>query len=864
MKPRMSLRPIWARVVDMTAGKGRFIWLPDQPVDHLAMFMTIHGAPLRRETEGTNRWVLARGEIAVPDASGSVLLDIAVDGRYRLWLNGKALGSGPVRSNPAFQRTDRYEISKDLKPGRNAVAVLIHVPGKDLAWYETVKGAWQPVFGDGGLHLKVTVTAGDETSIIGADETWRIRESDAWQRDIALAGWGQDFLEDVDGNRLDPDWIQPGYDDSDWPHAHFMVAQPNDEVRARGWGKVEPFPVLIPSGTSPLAEEAVFPDRLHWVRGVEPRPDLPLKERLYAEELTAPSGDLADAADALPGGAGPAVIRTSNARDTALLFSFDPYRVGRPFIEFDAVGGEVIEMAMSEAVPGEFGRGIEGDGLRNEGRLWVSHICRYTARPGRQRFERFNATGIRALQLVVRNAPEGIRVRQLGMVATHFPARFEGSFSCSDPLLTRLWEVGRHTLLMCAQDGWLDCPGRESRQWLGDGVVMFDMAAFAFGPSINPLHRQFLDQICEGQRPDGLARMVSPGDIAANSVTIPDYTLLWLIGTARYFQATGDADGIAGMMPSIEKALARFERCRDDSGLIADVPEWHFIEWANIDRRGYSMPFNALYVGALKAVVQLAHAVDRPALAAQCTNAARQVTGALNRLHWNEERGAYVDSVDPGTGQQRPRVSQHANALALLFEIAPRERHAQILSAITDRSRLKLTDAPPIMANSGPFDGATDIVRANSFFAHFVFDGIARAGGLDWVVDEIRTLFGPMLATGTTTLWESFEPIASLCHGFSATPVYQLSRHCLGIEATRPGYESFSVDYCGSPLEWAKGEIPTRWGNISVSWQVSGGAAIVEIDHPLQCILDRHCESTWPILASECSDRRATITFGLG
>lgn len=858
------MRPIWARAVEVSAGQGRFIWLPDQPVDHLAMFMTIHGAPLRRESEGANRWVLARGVIVAPDDVSSALLDITVDGRYRLWLNGAALGSGPVRSNPAYQRVDRRDISDVLQPGRNTVAVLIHVPGRDLAWYETVKGAWQPVFGDGGLHLEVRITAGEASSLARADETWRIRESDAWKREIALAGWGQDFIEDVDGRRLDPDWAQSDYDDRDWPHARFMFAEPGDEVRARGWAKVEPFPVLIPSGTSPLAEATVFPDQLHWVRGVEPRPDLPLKERLYAEELAAPSTDLSDGADALIGGVGAAAIRSSNARDTALLFSFDPYGVGRPFIEFDAVGGEVIEIAISEAVPGEFGRGIAGDGLRNEGKLWVSHICRYTARPGWQRFERFNATGIRAMQLVVRNAPEGIKVHKLGMVATHFPASFEGSFSCSDPLLTRLWEVGRHTLLMCAQDGWLDCPGRESRQWLGDGVVMFDMAAFAFGPSINPLHRQFLDQVCEGQRPDGLARMVSPGDIAVNSVTIPDYTLLWLIGSARYFRVTGDVEGIEAMMPSIEKALAWFERRRDGQGLIADVPEWHFIEWANVDRRGYSMPFNALYVGALKAVIQLAQASDRSRLAARCAKAAGQVTDALNRLHWNGERGVYVDSVDPWTGEQGRRVSQHANALALLFDVAPNGRVVQIREAITDRSRLKLTDAPPIMANSGPFDEEADIVRANSFFAHFVYDGIAKAGGLEWVVDEIRSLFGPMLATGTTTLWESFEPIASLCHGFSATPVYQLSRHCLGIEATSPGYASFAVDYCGSPLEWAKGDIPTPWGSISVSWRASRGHMIVEIDHPERCTLDRAGLSTWPILASAYSDGRAVITFGFG
>jgi len=34
--------------------------------------------------------------------------------------------------------------------------VLVHVYGTDTAWYETVKGGWQPVFGDGALWCALT------------------------------------------------------------------------------------------------------------------------------------------------------------------------------------------------------------------------------------------------------------------------------------------------------------------------------------------------------------------------------------------------------------------------------------------------------------------------------------------------------------------------------------------------------------------------------------------------------------------------------------------------------------------------------------------------------------------------------------
>ena len=57
----------------------------------------------------------------------------------------------------------------------------------------------------------------------------------------------------------------------------------------------------------------------------------------------------------------------------------------------------------------------------------------------------------------------------------------------------------------------------------------------------------------------------------------------------------------------------------------------------------------------------------------------------------------------------------------------------------------------------------------------------------------MRERFGPMLARGATTLWESFEPTASLCHGFSASPTYQLSRRVLGVAPAAPGFAEIAL-----------------------------------------------------------------------
>jgi alpha-L-rhamnosidase len=805
-----------------------FVWLADQRIDHAAGFATLRGAPLRREEEGTNRWVLARGRFDVPPSTASLDLAVTVDGRYRAWLNGATLGRGPVRSAPHFQRYDAYRAA--VRPGANLIALLVHVPGVDLAWYESAKGAWQPVFGDGGIYVEA------RSGKRHVEIEWRLIETEAWRRDTKRAGWGQDFIEDFDARQFDPGWIEPEFDDSGWPAGRPMISTGDAAAEARGFGRVDPFPVLAASGIPQAVEEIILPSAILWVKAAEPRPDLPLDERLYSELLLPAASDAAEHVDALLSHDGDgAVIRTAGGRDTALMLSFEPYHAGRPFIEIDAQGGEVVELAVAEALPGEFGRGLAGDGLRQEGHLGVAHLFRYTARPGRQRFEKFNWTALRAMQIVVRNAPQGLKIRRVGSLATHYPALPVGRFECSDPLLNRLWEVGRHTVLQCMHDSWVDCPGREARQWVGDALVQSDVATMAFGPSAHPLQRQFLRQASEGQRADGLVRMFAPGDIDPDALVIPDFTLLWLIAAGRFYAESGDLDTIDAVFPAIERGLAWFERHLGEHGLLVDVPHWHFIEWAHLDRRGEAAAINALYVGALDAVAVLAEAAARPRVAERCNALRDRAAASLNARHWDGERGVYVDSVDPDSGARRPRISQHANALMLLFDIAPAGRVAQMLAAITDEARLKLTAAPPIVPDGPPFDEEKDIVRANSFFLHFVYSGLARRGAFDWVIGDIRRVYGPMLATGTTTLWESFSPNASLCHGFSATPVFQLSRHCLGIAPLAPGYGAFSIDPDPADLDWARGAVPTPFGPIIVDWRKEGGRLSLSLEHPAEC-----------------------------
>ncbi len=823
--------------VDDRAKRHRapFIWTPRQKIDHDLTFMKMMRDGPRRREDGTNRWFLFRRSFFLNSMAHRAMIDITVDGRYQLFVNGTRIGRGPVRSSPQFQRYDTYDIAQHLVTGENVIAVLVHVYGVDTSWYETVKGYWQPWFGDGGLYCDARIEGADASvTRVSSDVLWRSHVCKAWRADTPRAGWGQGFIEDFDAAKMPGGWTGADFDDSNWDEVQLLAVPPDQNGMARGWGEIVPFPQLMPNDLPPLAEKPVAPVKVVAVYGVMPAPDLALDRRLYDEELVdVPPGLVEDPEALLNSQAGTTLVLTTNEHDISLFIAFETLHSGYPFIEIDAKGGEIIELAVSETFGGEFDKHLPArPRLKREGHLDCAHLIRYTARPGLQRFEKFEWTAVRYMQITVRNAPKGLKIRHAGSIHTHYPLAYAGDYECSDDFLNRFWRIGRYTAQECTHDAWEDCPGREKRQWIGDGIVHYLVSAAAFGPSSQPVDRKFLYDAAHSQRPDGLMQMFTPGDHHTNGVIIPDFNLHWVGALYHYFLHTGDMETTEELLPVAQRSLGWFERLLDQHSLIADVPFWHFIEWAHVGRQGQSAIINAMFVGALKSLADLVHWLDMPRLQQKYSCLAAQVSDALNERHWDDRRGVYVDVVDPDTGHQEQRISQHANAAMIYWDIASRDRRAAMIDRITDPARCKLTSVPPIVMRGEDFDPETDVVEANTYFSHFVYGALAKARRFDLVLAAVRKNYGPMLATGTQTLWEAYEPSASLCHAFSASPVYQLSAQSLGIQPLKPGFEEFLLAPQPADLAHASGVYPTVKGDIKVAWRQGKEAFDISVTIP--------------------------------
>lgn len=809
-------------MTEILRDQAEFIWTPDQPIEYSRYGDMMHGGTHRR-CDGENRWYFLRRSFDILDVIDEAHFSLTVDGKYELRINGCFVGVGPARSSPRKRRVDSYDIASFLKPGKNTIAVLCYVPGRDLGWYEAMRGSWQPVFGDGGFWGLLKGSAGDQQFQIISDGDWKIMRADCWQQDSRQEGWGQGHMEIIEGAKYPSGWDTSDFDDQHWSFAVEMLAEGDANDKAIGRGVIRPFPVLVPRGMPNLTTELLSPKRVFWKGCVPESLDSPLSEQSFnLSEINAPS---------MVEDCGNGWLLTSlDAQGTAISFVFD-FHTGRPRLEIDAKGGEILDIAVSERLPGEPKSETPGP-LTLVGIHAPSNIMRYVAKPGVQVIEKFEWAAIRGMQIIVYNAGKGLFLSSVESRVVRYPLESLGKFQCSDPILNTLWQKGACTAQWCVHDGWEDCPSREKRQWVTDACVAFEVSAVAFGTGVFPVHKAFIEEMVLGQRLDGLFQMFLPGDHGHTGVVIPDYSIQFILSLGKYYRLSGDLETVENAMHAVEYCLLSFEGYLSANGLLKDIPEWHFIEWVHLGRTGESGPINALFAEALNVAAELAELTERKRLSNRWRSQSQKVVDALEARHWNAELNVYVDEVNPTNDVQGERISQHMNAMMIAFGFAPKDRWNAIVAKITDPSLVRLTSAPPIVTGAGPFDVSKHIVSTNTYFSRYLNDALDLVGRFDDALAIIRSNYKEMIEAKTSTLWESYSDEASLCHVFSAGAVFQFAQKILGVMPESVAFRDVSINIRTAGLTWAKGNVPTPFGTISIDWKLEGGSLELSVDAP--------------------------------
>lgn len=751
---------------------------------------------------------------------------VTADSRYVLWVNGTEVARGPVRGDPRRLHHDVVDVIEHLVDGENVLAATVR-------FYAVANPWWRPApvtvqLGAGGFLLEADGEGlTPEGGPLVTDASWRTPPESAWE-DAGAVGITALAPEVHDAGLLPAGWREPGFDDRAW--------RPAVELTGHQIG-------FTGRHSPPLAPYGPLPPRPIGRLGGDLRSSRPTGvghvDRAEGED---PPHDpvLRAEADGRRAGLGggpthwPLEVPGGEGRVDVVMVDLDEEVAGTVVLDLDAPAGATVDVALAEAV--------DEDGRL--ARLQQHSGFRYVARGERDRFETFDPVGFRHALLAVRS-PGPVVVRGLSVRERLHPLDPVGRFTCSDPLLEQIWQAGRRTVDLCAQDAYLDCPSREQRAWTGDSVVHQSVDLLTNGDWRLARRHPVL---AASPRSDGMLPMAAAGDIEhLDPAFIPDWALHWVRSVHNLYRWTGDEALVAGLLGVAEGVLRWFEPFQGPDGLLADVTGWVLIDWSAVSVGGASSALNGLWARALLDFADMARWLGDEARAAWACERHAGVRAGFEAF-WDERRGLYVDHIEDGTRQ--PPVSQHGLASAIVGGLVPDARLAGLVEALTDPDRrvhaawlvpgrdarsagpddMYVGMANLVLGLPEPWwDVDTGVVAAQPFFRTVVHDALAAAGRADLVATACRD-WEALLERCPTTLSETWFG-GSYCHGWSATPTRDLLLYTLGISPAEPGFEAARVAPRLGHLEWAEGRVPTPFGPISVR---AGDEVVVDSPVPVE------------------------------
>jgi len=410
--------------------------------------------------------------------------------------------------------------------------------------------------------------------------------------------------------------------------------------------------------------------------------------------------------------------------------------------------------------------------------------ARFDGKGGRIRFVHpFKRSGCRYLALHI-YAPE-VQIRYAGIEPTDYPTTADVSFRCADQLHNMIYETGKRTLLMCMHEHYEDCPWREQALYTMDSRNQMLCGYYAFREFAFP--KSAIRLMALSIRDDNLLELCSPARV---SITIPSFSAVFAVQLWEYLLYSGDRAFAAEMAPTAERICREFMRRTEENGLVKrlnDWQYWNFYEWQEglsgsighkdeDDHTYYDLPLCAFVSMAYQSLAKIYGVLGDAEKEAEFLEAA----GKMNRAAHEEfyagvEMGYYFTNIlDKPSSRKHFHLSQLANALAVCSGICPDCEVDAVLHNLVHHPAL----LPVTLSHSIFFYDA--LMKRPETYGRYVFADAAKC-------------YGHMLRNGATTFWETirggddFSYAGSLCHGWSAVPIYLYFRYAAGMVPTAPG-----------------------------------------------------------------------------
>jgi hypothetical protein len=326
--------------------------------------------------------------------------------------------------------------------------------------------------------------------------------------------------------------------------------------------------------------------------------------------------------------------------------------------------------------------------------------------------------------------------------------------------------------------------------------------------------RQAIDAFDDSRIPEGITDSRYPSSLFQS---IPTFSLIYIGVLHDWWMYRPDPDGlIRSKLDGVRAILDWYAQYRDPAGLLHKTPGWSFVDWVSkgeiptYDSNGVSCVTSLHYLGALDQAADLEIALGDPVLSRRDRNQAQSVRTEIARECWSTQRNLLADNPD------LKNFSQQANILAVLYDVIPRDRQADVLKRILS-----------IDPGTTP-DG---VLSASYYFRFYLGRALDHTGLADQYLASIAP-WRKLLPLHFSTWPETPGETRSDSHAWSAHPIYDLLTLVAGIEPASPGFATVRIAPHLGDLPSLTAQFPHPQGLIAVDYHRNGSAIDAGITLP--------------------------------
>ncbi|MBC7828259.1 MAG: alpha-L-rhamnosidase N-terminal domain-containing protein [Chitinophagaceae bacterium] len=705
-----------------------------------------------------------RKSVSLSAVPSKFLVHVTADNRYRLFVNGTAVSSGPARGDLYNWYYETIDIGPQLVRGNNTVAAVV--------WNMGVYAPVAQVSNQTGFLLQ-----GDtkQEEIFNTNETWKVIQNKSYTpcsmdngrrlRTYMVIGPG----DHVEGAAYPWGWETAAFDDQQWLKAT-SITHP---VQA-GYGTDNLW--TLSKRTIPAMEESV--QRIPLVRRAEGIELGSAKFPGNNESITIPAG-----------------------KKVSLLLDQTFNTIAYPQLILSKGKGSMVRLSYAEALFDASRSKGHRDSI--DGKTLQGNFDEFVSDGGEKRVYRpLWLRTYRYLLVEVITREEPLIIDDLHGVFTAYPFDMKASFTCNDPSLKKIWDIGWWTARLCAGETYFDCPYYEQLQYEGDTRIQSLISLYVTGD--DRLMRKAITDFYHSRVPEGLTQ----GRYPSNRLqVIPPFSLFWVSMIYDYWMHRPDEGFVKDKLVAVRGVLNWYEQQIDPSkNMLGPMKWWGFVDWNTQFANG--VPDGATDGNSAVITLQYAYTLQQAALlfdhfnqkyeAANYRALAGKLIAGTYKQCFDETKNAMANTPEKKT------FSQHAGIMAVLTGSIPKPSVKKVINTIL-------------------YD--TSLSQATFYYRFYLNRALKQAGMADMYYSQLKPWHN-MIAIGLTTFAENPEPTRSDCHAWSSSPNYDFLATICGIMPDSPGFKKVLIKPALGELKDVNGRMPHPNGFIHVILKRSGPIGI--------------------------------------